>query len=115
MNEEPSSASATVEDISSCTPDHENQGLSESPVTPRADVDSFSDSYTHISTTSGSSPLPASVCQERDQFKSDEDSLWKTITEGKRLCNKSDSVTYFFTFVHLYQFFCLFDFEQVCF
>ncbi|XP_058602757.1 pre-B-cell leukemia homeobox interacting protein 1b isoform X3 [Onychostoma macrolepis] len=84
INEEPSSVSATVEDISSWTPDHEKQGLSESPVTPSTDVDSFSDSYTHISSTSGSSPLPASVCQERDWFKSDEDSLMKTITEESK-------------------------------
>uniref|UniRef100_A0A8C2EZ41 Pre-B-cell leukemia homeobox interacting protein 1b n=1 Tax=Cyprinus carpio TaxID=7962 RepID=A0A8C2EZ41_CYPCA len=76
--------SATVEDVSSWTPDHEDQGLSESPVSPSADVESFSDSYAHISPTSGSSPLPASVCQERDRFKSDEDSLRKTITEDSK-------------------------------
>ncbi|XP_016376106.1 pre-B-cell leukemia transcription factor-interacting protein 1-like isoform X5 [Sinocyclocheilus rhinocerous] len=84
VSEEPSSVSATVEDISSWTPDHEKLGLSESPVTPSADIDSFSDSYTHISPTSGSSPLPASVCQERDWFQSDEDSLRKTITEESK-------------------------------
>ncbi|XP_050986501.1 pre-B-cell leukemia homeobox interacting protein 1b isoform X3 [Labeo rohita] len=84
VNEEPSSVSATVEDISSWTPDHEERGHSESPVSPSADVDSFSDSYTHISLTSGTSPLPASVGQERDWFKSDEDSLRKTSTEESK-------------------------------
>uniref|UniRef100_A0A8C1P373 Pre-B-cell leukemia homeobox interacting protein 1b n=1 Tax=Cyprinus carpio TaxID=7962 RepID=A0A8C1P373_CYPCA len=83
VSEEPSSVGATVEDISSWTPDHERQGLSESPVTLSADVDSFSDSYTHISPTSGSSPLPASVCQERDWFQSDEESKEVLETNGK--------------------------------
>ncbi|XP_048008819.1 pre-B-cell leukemia homeobox interacting protein 1b isoform X2 [Megalobrama amblycephala] len=88
VNEDPSSVSATVEDVSSWTPDHEERealtGHSESPVSPGTDVDSFSDSYTHISPTSGSSPLPASVCQERDWFKSDEESLRQTITEESK-------------------------------
>lgn len=88
VNEDPSSVSDTVEDVSSWTPDHEERdaltGHSESPVSPSTDVDSFSDSYTHISPTSGSSPLPASVCQERDCFKSDEESLRKTTTEESK-------------------------------
>ncbi|XP_067304898.1 pre-B-cell leukemia homeobox interacting protein 1b isoform X2 [Pseudorasbora parva] len=88
VNEDPSSLSDTVEDVSSWTPDHEERdaltGHSESPVSPSTDVDSFSDSYTHISPTSGSSPLPPSVCQERDWFKSDEESQRKTITEESK-------------------------------
>ncbi|XP_043116975.1 pre-B-cell leukemia homeobox interacting protein 1b isoform X3 [Puntigrus tetrazona] len=84
VSEEPSSISGTVEDISSWTADHEKQGHSENPVIPSPDVDSFSDTYTHISSTSGSSPLPASVCQERDLFKSDEDSMRKTTNEDSK-------------------------------
>ncbi|KAK2903118.1 hypothetical protein Q8A67_007831 [Cirrhinus molitorella] len=84
VKEEPGSVSATVEDISSWTPDHEQRDHSESPVSPSTDVDSFSDSYTHISHTSGTSPLPASVCQERDWFKSDEDTLRKTTAEESK-------------------------------
>ncbi|XP_059423725.1 pre-B-cell leukemia transcription factor-interacting protein 1-like isoform X4 [Carassius carassius] len=83
VSEKPSSVGATVEDISSWTPDREKQGVSESPVTSTADVDSFSDSYTHISPTSGSRPLPASVCQERDWFQSDEESKEVLETNGK--------------------------------
>ncbi|XP_016327301.1 pre-B-cell leukemia homeobox interacting protein 1b isoform X3 [Sinocyclocheilus anshuiensis] len=90
VSEEPSSVSATAEDVSSWTPDHGDQGHSESPVSPSTDVESFSDSYTHISPTSGSSPLPASVCQEIDWFKSDEDSLRKTITEESKEVLETD-------------------------
>ncbi|XP_039535584.1 pre-B-cell leukemia homeobox interacting protein 1b isoform X1 [Pimephales promelas] len=80
VNEDPSSVTATAEDVSSWTPDHEERealtGHSASPVSPVTDVDSFSDSHTHIDPTSGSSPLPASVCQERE-------SLRKTTEESK--------------------------------
>ncbi|XP_026084928.1 pre-B-cell leukemia transcription factor-interacting protein 1-like isoform X3 [Carassius auratus] len=77
VREEPSS-------VSSWTPDHGDQGHSQSPVSPSADGESFSDSYAHISPTSGSSPLPASVYQERDWSKSDEDSLRKTINDESK-------------------------------
>ncbi|KAK7147484.1 hypothetical protein R3I94_010112 [Phoxinus phoxinus] len=86
VNEDPSSVSATVEDVSSWTPDHEERealtGHSESPVSPGTDVDSFSDSYTHIGPTSGSSPLPASVCQERESLRKTEES--KGVLETNR-------------------------------
>lgn len=86
VNEDPSSVSATVEDVSSWTPDHEERealiGHSESPVSPGTDVDSFSDSYTHIGPASGSSPLPASVCQERESLRKTEES--KGVLETNR-------------------------------
>lgn len=83
VNEGPSSVS--VEDISSWSPDHEEQdaltGYSESLACPGTDAESFSDSCSHISPTTGSSPLPASVCKERDHFKSDEETLRKSTGE----------------------------------
>lgn len=83
VNEGPSSVS--VEDISSWSPDHEDQdalaGHSESPACPGTDAELFSDSYSHISPTTGSSPVPASVCKERDHFKSDEETLRKSTGE----------------------------------
>ncbi|XP_077067114.1 pre-B-cell leukemia homeobox interacting protein 1b isoform X2 [Siphateles boraxobius] len=86
VNEDPSSVSATVEDVSSWTPDHEERevltGHSESPVSPGTDVDSFSDSYTHIGPTSGSSPLPASVFQERESLRKTEGVLETNRKEG---------------------------------
>ncbi|XP_052000432.1 pre-B-cell leukemia homeobox interacting protein 1b isoform X2 [Xyrauchen texanus] len=86
VNEDSTSVSGTVKDLSSWTPDHEEQsaptGYSKSLVSPRADGDLFSDSYTHISPNSGSSRLPASVCQGGEEFKIEESSyLRKTKTE----------------------------------
>ncbi|KAA0703206.1 hypothetical protein E1301_Tti006997 [Triplophysa tibetana] len=70
----------SVEDLSSWTPDHDEQdaltGHSESLDGPVTDADSFSDSYTHMSSTSGSSTHPASVCQGGE-----ESHLKKTRTE----------------------------------
>ncbi|XP_051576511.1 pre-B-cell leukemia transcription factor-interacting protein 1-like isoform X2 [Myxocyprinus asiaticus] len=86
VNEDSTSVSGTVEDLSSWTPDHKEQsaltGYSKSPVSPSGDGDLFSDSYTHISPNSGSNTLPASVCQGGEEFKIEEESyLRKTITE----------------------------------
>ncbi|KAI7807190.1 hypothetical protein IRJ41_023165, partial [Triplophysa rosa] len=73
----------SVEDLSSWTPDHDEQdaltGHSESLDAPGTDADSFSDSYTHISSTSGSSARPASVCQGGE-----ESHLKKTRTEDSK-------------------------------
>nr|XP_055065901.1 pre-B-cell leukemia homeobox interacting protein 1b isoform X1 [Misgurnus anguillicaudatus] len=85
VHEDPTSVSGTVEDLSSWTPDHQEQGAftghSESQESPSTDVDSYSDSYTHISPTSGSSTSPASVCQGKGFSKSEESHLKKTRTE----------------------------------